>query len=118
MPTNPITNTTSRTSERHVQFAKVIREAHVAGWAAVNRLYGEPHGACGYVRVAVSDGRSSFARWARAHEGWSGEGGRPGVAMLVSAGGYCITRNEAYARAYADVLQQHGIDAYSLSRLD
>jgi hypothetical protein len=73
-------------------------------------------GPCGYAWVKIK-GRGAFAKWAK----------QTGVARPSALGGYTIypslmtqsiERKEAWANAYAQVLRDHGIEAYVDSRLD
>lgn len=76
-------------------------------------------GVCGFAWVVVSPGTCSFARWARknigAHLDYYGGVG-------ISAGdrefGQSMQIKEAYAEAFARVLQENGIRAYMNSRMD
>lgn len=74
-------------------------------------------GVCGFAWVVVKPGNSPFARFAkqnlRAHKHYYG-----GVEIWVSGYGQSMQRKEAYASAYADVLRNAGIQAYSQSRMD
>lgn len=73
-------------------------------------------GPCGYAWVKIK-GRGKFAKWAK----------DSGVARPSALGGYTIypslmtqsmERKEAWANAYAQVLRDHGIEAYVDTRLD
>ncbi len=74
-------------------------------------------GVCGFAWIKIAEGRSSFAKWAktnlRAHKSYSG-----GVDIWVGDFGQSMQRKEAYAYAYADVLQDAGVKAYGQSRMD
>lgn len=77
----------------------------------------EPEGMCGFAWVVVRPGTSSFARWLtktkRARPAYRG-----GVSIWVNGSTQSIQRKESYARAFAAVLKEAGINAYSDSRLD
>lgn len=79
-------------------------------------VYIEPEGACGFAWVRFS-GKTPFGRWAkstgRARKAWD-----VGLEYWVSAYNQSVTRKEAYATAFAKVLREGGVDAYSDSRLD
>jgi len=74
-------------------------------------------GVCGFAWINVRPGTCSFARWASkqdlAHKSYYG-----GVDIWVPFFNQSMTRKEAYAAAYANVLRSHGIDARSMSRMD
>lgn len=74
-------------------------------------------GLCGFAWIRIRPGNSSYARWAKktlgAHSGYYG-----GTEIWVDGFGQSVARKEAYARAYAEVLQAAGISAYPDSRLD
>ena len=85
-------------------------------------------GPCGFAWIVVRPGGSSFARWAKAND----EARRPdgstypawsnhyygGLSRWVGEFGQSVTRKEAFATAYAEVLREAGINATSGSRLD
>lgn len=74
-------------------------------------------GVCGFAWVVVRPGNSAFARWlkenslARPH--YAG-----GVSIWVTTFGQSMQRKEAYARAFAKVLQDNDIKANAESRMD
>lgn len=88
-------------------------------------------GVCGFAWVQVK-GNTAFARWVRKHhwgddlDRWvaEAEGGRwskgypSGYHFWVWAGGQSYERKLAFARAYAEVLQSYGVEAYASGRLD
>lgn len=129
------------------QFAEAYKEAHDAGVTAMNAcrpnpmvvseyanpLYGllpgqNPgetknrwvvnDGACGFAWISVYPGTSSFARWLVKYNRARRNYGETGVRIWVSEGRQSIELKEAYAEAFAKVLQSYGIDAYAGSRLD
>lgn len=74
-------------------------------------------GACGFAWVVVKPGTSSFARWlVKTDRGHSHYGG--GIALWVHEYGQSMDRKSAYAAAFARVLAEAGINAYSDSRMD
>ena len=81
------------------------------------KTYYVPQGVCGFAWVHLSEGRSSFARWAKknlgAHKAYYG-----GVDIWTRGYGQSMELKEAYASAYAEVLREAGIDAYMGSRMD
>ena len=75
-------------------------------------------GPCGFAWVNVKPGNSKFAKWLK-----SNGLGRPdsyygGVTVWVREGGQSAARKEAYAYAFANILNNYGIKAYANSRLD
>lgn len=123
------------------QCEELFRSAHLAGYAAgegevpapmvvvehanplddnspVVRVY-EPHteGVCGFAWVNVRPGNSSFARWL-VDSGHARKGYHGGVDLWVREFGQSYQRKMAYARAFAQVLQEAGIRAYASGRLD
>ena len=74
-------------------------------------------GVCGFAWVVVRPAGSSFGRWLRKERGHSlAYGG--GVSIWVGSFGQSYERKYAYARAFAGVLEEAGIEAYAQSRLD
>ena len=84
---------------------------HIKGYAPV------ADGACGFAWVTVRPGNSSFAIWAKKNAGFS-KAYRGGVELWIHAFNQSMARKEAFARAYAEVLRDAGIEAYSGSRMD
>jgi hypothetical protein len=81
------------------------------------RTYYVSEGACGFAWVLIHPGGSSLARQARA----LGVGSRAyggGVSIWVHDHGQSVDRKERHAHAYASVLREHGVEAFSQSRLD
>ena len=122
-------------------YQRIHREAHEAGMAAGQAaavvpmivgspsslfandldprkpIYHVPDGVCGFAWVHLSDARQPYARFAKDH--LRALSGYPrGRDIWVREFGQSMQRKEAYARAYAGVLKQHGIEAYADSRMD
>ncbi len=74
-------------------------------------------GVCGFASVHLSDGRSSFARWASKHAGFSKDY-RKGLSHWVGAYGQSMERKAKFASTVARILNENGIDSYSTSRMD
>jgi hypothetical protein len=74
-------------------------------------------GVCGFAWVNISPGNSSFANWLRkndlGHKSYYG-----GWDFWISGFGQSMECKEAYARAFAKVLKEAGIQAYAQSRID
>jgi len=74
-------------------------------------------GVCGFAYVTIRPGNGPCARWMRkTGRGYAGYYG--GRTISVRYFGQSMTRKEAYAAAFAAVLKEAGIKAYSESRLD
>jgi hypothetical protein len=74
-------------------------------------------GVCGFAWVVITPGNCTAARYAKEHWGAS-KHYYGGVSIWISDYNQSMTRKEAYARAFAKVLQEAGIKAYAGSRLD
>ncbi len=74
------------------------------------------HDLCGFARVVLSDGRSSFAKWAKKNVGF--DGGYYGVQKSVDAFGQSYERKEVFAQVVASELNKNGINAWCQSNLD
>lgn len=74
-------------------------------------------GPCGFAFITIHPGNCSFAIWLRknnlARTAYHG-----GTQVWVSQFNQSIMRKEAYANAFAEVLNKYGIKAYAGSRLD
>lgn len=74
-------------------------------------------GVCGFAWINIHPGNGSAARFAKkflgARKAYEG-----GMQIWVGAYGQSMERKEAYAHAYAEVLQAAGIKAYAGSRMD
>lgn len=79
-------------------------------------IYIDDEGPCGFAWIEFA-GNTPFGRWMKAHNK-ARKGYPKGLVVWVSEFGQSITRKEAYAQAYAKVLQEAGIDAWANSRLD
>jgi hypothetical protein len=86
--------------------------------SAITKVY-EPvmDGVCGFAWVVIRPGTSSFARYLKS-KGLASKHYYGGVSVWVGYFNQSMTRKEAYARAFADVLREAGIDAYAGSRMD
>lgn len=110
-------------------FSKVYENAHNAGMNALiecvptpmtvaggNREWYVSEGACGFAWVEFA-GNTAFGRWAK-KVGKARPHYPSGLCVWVGEGGQSIGRKEAYAVAFAKVLNDAGIKAYAGSRLD
>lgn len=123
MKTNPI-------------FQGILDEAHLAG-----REAGEKHrptpmgfyasdlqgrrlsetevvadGVCGFAWVHIK-GNTAFGRWAK-QQGHARKNYYGGLDISIRGYGQSMEKKEAHARAAAEVLKRHGIEAYAQSRMD
>jgi hypothetical protein len=74
-------------------------------------------GACGFAWVIVRPGNSSFALWLKKNKGAS-KSYYGGMEVWIRGYGQSMTRKEAYASAFAQVLREAGINAHAGSRMD
>lgn len=109
--------------------AKVFETALAAGNAALEAAKPTPmtvvgggeryfvsEGACGFAWVAFK-GNTKFGRWAK-KVGVARAAYPTGMQYWVSQGGQSVDRKEAFARAFAAVLNFNGIEAYANYRMD
>jgi hypothetical protein len=117
---------------RYAEFAALYQRAHDAGMAAGNAVKPIPmsvrsgsvivdvvaDGVCGFAWVIVHPGTCSFARWLTKAKDASKAYHGGVYACWVREFNQSMTRKEAYARAFANVLRAAGITAYAESRMD
>ena len=118
-------------AQRYTEFEALTAAAHAAGIKAGRECQpipmivcgstGKPiecvdDGACGFAWIAFA-GNTAFGRWAK-KQGLAGSHYPSGLCIWVSEFGQSVERKSAFADAYAQVLRNAGIDAYSGSRLD
>lgn len=84
----------------------------------VEKEYFVEGGVCGFAWVIVKPGTSSFAKWLKRNGHGKTSSYYGGIGIWPKGGGQSLQRKEAYTQALASVLRKHGIDAYSMSRLD
>lgn len=105
--------------------------AHAAGAEAVDKLIVEPmyvqsgstvykvnDGLCGFAWVNLKPANSAFAKWLRAEGLAEKRYGGPGINMWIGAYNQSYEKKRTYAAAFANVLREAGIHAWSESRLD
>lgn len=73
-------------------------------------------GVCGFAWVSFA-GNTAWGRWAKKAK-LARSGYPKGLQIWISDYGQSMQLKEAYARAFAAVLQDAGIDAYAGSRMD
>lgn len=84
-----------------------------------------PDGPCGFARVILPDGRKSFARWI-IKKGLGTKVNKQGIWImakvntkgLLPQAGQSLLRQEAYAHAFAQILQANGIECHTGSAMD
>jgi hypothetical protein len=75
-------------------------------------------GVCGFAWVIVRPGNSAFANYLKKRGLARPDSYAGGVNLWVGDYGQSMEKKEAYAGAFADVLQDAGLRAYSNSRMD
>jgi hypothetical protein len=84
----------------------------------VVKVYGPVmDGPCGYAYVKVRPATGSFGKWAARNRGWR-TAYNGGLEMTVGAFGQSVERKSRFADAFAQVLSEAGVSAYSYSRMD
>lgn len=78
--------------------------------------YYEPEGVCGFAWVKIK-GNEAFGRWAK-KAGLARSSYPSGLQIWVREFGQSMERKEAFARAFAKVLNEAGVTAYADSRMD
>ena len=121
------------TTQQTNTVAEVAEMAHRAGLAAGNSVIPTPmvvvnstteqivdivdDGLCGFAWVTIRPARGAFVNYLKAKD-WGSRGYSGGWEIWVSNFNQSMTRKEAYAKAFAAVLQNYGINATAGSRLD
>jgi len=75
-------------------------------------------GVCGFAWVRIRPASSSFARWVIAQELGRTDSYAGGVIISARVGGQSLEIQEAWARAFARVLCEAGVEAHVDSRMD
>ena len=83
----------------------------------VVREYFINDGVCGFASVTVKPANCKFAKFLVAN-GLGRKSFNGGVSMSVRDFNQSLTKKEAYAYAFASVLNEHGIKAFVDSRMD
>jgi hypothetical protein len=74
-------------------------------------------GVCGFASIVVKPATSSFAKYLKLNCG-ARKSYYGGIALSVQAFNQSLQKKEAYAYAFAKVLNEAGINAYVESRMD
>lgn len=96
----------------------VSREDPLNDNSPVRQSWYVPEGVCGFAWVNVRPANSSFARYLKQCHGAHKAYAVGGVELWVHNFGQSYERKLAYARAFADVLNEAGVKAYASGRLD
>lgn len=86
--------------------------------SAITKQWVVPDGMCGFAWIKIRPGNSPFANWLKKEGAGRTDSYAGGVSINVSAYNQSVTRKDAYAQAFAEVLREEGIKAYAESRLD
>lgn len=83
------------------------------------KSYYVSEGACGFGFVKIRPAKGAFVNYCKANKlGFKAYGGGYEIGARVRPFTQSVERNDAYARAFAKVLSEAGINAYGYSRLD
>ena len=123
-------------------FKELYDRAHAAGMEAVDKAVVQPmyvystksvfsdeldetqpvykiaDGLCGFACVNLKPANSAFAKWLRKMDLADKRYGAPGVSMWIYDFNQSYEKKRVYAAAFADVLREEGLNAWSESRLD
>ena len=103
------------TGEKTQEFKRIISEATEA--AESHDYSSVPFGGCGFVSVEIA-GNTAFGRWAKKNKIFTKTEGISGLKMFVFEYDQCMSKNEIYARKFAESLNKNGIKATVKSRMD
>ena len=125
---------TQTTVRQTITVAELAELAHKAGLKAGNKAIPQPmvivdgetkevidvvdDGLCGFAWINIKPARGAFVNYLKAREWGSRDEYYGGHTIWVSNFNQSVTRKMAYAKAFAEVLNQYGIKAYAASRLD
>ena len=121
-------------SKQTITVSELLKQAETAGLKAgleivptpvyfkdahTGQTYDSADGACGFAHVNISPARGKFVNYLKKiGKGYTSYQGGYNVPAGGVELGQSITRKEAYAEAFAKVLQNWGIKCYVSSRLD
>ena len=97
-------------------FGAIWDEAHKAGMEAFNAYNGGWY-PCGFASVIIKSGVSAFAKWCRKNKQTS-KSYYGGEEIWVGGNTQSMYQKAAYANAFADVLNKHGIEARVKTAVD
>ena len=122
--------------------ATIYEQAHAAGMAAGNgctptpMVVGQPttplgndidysketyyvsDGVCGFAWINIKPARGKFVKYLKDNDIGRKDSYYGGYTIWVSGFGQSLDRKSAYARAFAEVLNENGLKAYAMSRMD
>ena len=75
-------------------------------------------GVCGFAWVNIKPARGGFVKFLKDNKIGRKDSYYGGYTVWVSHFGQSLARKESYARAFANHLNENGIKAYSMSRMD
>jgi hypothetical protein len=107
-------------AEKHTPTPMVVNqhENMLDDASPVKRSWTVNSGVCGFAWIIIKPGTSSFAKWLVKASHARPDGYHGGVCHYVGEFGQSMEKKEAYAHAFAAVLSEAGIRAYSMSRMD
>ena len=122
--------------------ATIYEQAHAAGMAAGNgctptpMVVGQPttplgndidysketyyvaDGVCGFAWINIKPARGKFVKYLKDNDIGRKDSYYGGYTIWVSGFGQSMTRKENYARAFVKVLEENGLKAYAMGRMD
>ena len=75
-------------------------------------------GVCGFAWINIKPARGKFVKFLKDNKIGRKDSYYGGYTVWVSHFGQSLARKESYARAFANHLNENGIKAYSMSRMD
>ena len=75
-------------------------------------------GPCGFAWINIKPARGKFVKFLKDNNIGRKDSYYGGYTIWVSGFGQSLDRKSAYARAFAGVLAENGLKAYSMSRMD
>jgi hypothetical protein len=81
-------------------------------------VYRVNSGVCGFAWVSIRPARGKLVNWLKKNGIGRKNNYEGGYQISVFEFGQSMEQKEAYARAFAKVLRENGIDAYAGSRMD
>ena len=78
----------------------------------------EADGVCGFAWIKIRPARGEFVKWLKKNNIGKTDSFEGGYMIWISDYNQSMQKKETYARAFARVLADNGIRAYSMSRMD
>ena len=75
-------------------------------------------GLCGFAWINIKPARGKFVKFLKDNDIGRKDSYYGGYTIWVSDFGQSVTRKENYARAFVKVLEENGLKAYAMSRMD